>query len=124
MFATSGLRHRDQGNANFPKGTPKQSAQMLTLFSRTKAKTSSELVLALFAQHDWTLFIQFFRGNLHEVSDQTSAILIIRIVPDMLWFGLFIHAGPDGSARFRVELSCVPVVAMVDTDGAAFTDAG
>jgi hypothetical protein len=78
----------------------------------------------LLAQHDWTLFIRLFRGNLHEISDQTSAILIIRIIADMLWFGLLIHAGPDRSAGFRMELSCVPVVAMVDTDGAAFTDAG
>ena len=67
-------------------------------------------------------FIQLLRSNHHEVSDQTGAVLIIRVVPDMLWFGRFIHAGPDGSAGFRMELSCVPVIAMVDTDGTAFTD--
>ena len=38
-------------------------------FSEQKAKTISDSVLALLAQCVSTLFIQLFRGNLHEVSD-------------------------------------------------------
>ena len=50
--------------------------------------------------------------------------MIIRIVSYMLWCGIFIHAGPNASAGFWMELSCIPVVTVIDTDGAAFTNAG
>ena len=41
-----------------------------------------------------------------------------------LWISMFVHAGPDMSARLWMELGCVPVVPVIYADGRAFPDTG